>query len=43
MSKYIKLNQNKPDSETRTELYDDLEKSIFEKEKSIDENIQAFI
>jgi nitrate/nitrite-specific signal transduction histidine kinase len=36
MSKYIKLNQNKPDSETRTKLYDDLEKSINEKEKSID-------
>jgi ribosome-binding ATPase YchF (GTP1/OBG family) len=37
MSKYIKLNQNKPDSETRTELYDDLEKSIIEKEKAIDQ------
>lgn len=36
MSKYIKLNQNKPDSEIRTKLYDDLEKSINEKEKSID-------
>ena len=36
MSKYIKLNQNKPDSEIRTKLYDDLEKSIDEKEKAID-------
>ena len=37
MSKYIKLNQDKPDSETRTELYNDLEKSIDEKEKAIDQ------
>jgi len=37
MSKFIKINQEKPDSETRTELYDDLEKSIYEKEKAIDE------
>ena len=36
MSKFIKLNQDKPDSETRTKLYDDLEKSINEKEKAID-------
>lgn len=36
MSKFIKLNQDKPDSETRIKLYDDLEKSINEKEKAID-------
>jgi len=36
MSKFIKLNQDKPDSKTRTKLYDDLEKSINEKEKAID-------
>lgn len=37
MSKYIKLNQKKQDSEKRTELYNDLEESINEKEKAIDE------
>ena len=37
MSKFIKINQEKPDSETRTELYNDLEKSIDEKEKAIDQ------
>ena len=37
MSKFIKINQAKPDSETRTELYTDLEKSIEEKEKAIEQ------
>ena len=37
MSKFIKINQAKPDSDTRTELYNDLEKSIEEKEKAIEQ------
>ena len=37
MSKYIKINQAKPNEENRRELYQDLEKSIDEKEKAIDQ------
>ena len=36
MSKFIKLNQDKPDSETRTELLNDYKSSIEDKEKAID-------
>lgn len=37
MSKYIKINQAKPNEENRRELYQDLEKSIDEKEKAIEQ------